>query len=539
MNIFLPSARRARVLLLVGFLLQGIAVAFGTDWPQYRGPNSDGISPDPISRVWRTNSPDFVVWANHTLTNGFSSFAISQNRAFCLISKDDGNGGWLEYCVAVDAGSGMHLWETPIGNAPWDPGVNYNGGDGSAPYYKGDGPRTTPSVATNRVLALSGNLDFVCMNATNGSVLWSNNLIAAYGASVLPWENSASPCVDGDLAFVSLNTSSSRKNLAAFRVNDGGLAWNSQNEGATHATPIVATISGVRQVIFPTRTGLVSLNRATGALLWKFTYPFSAISTSMGASPVVYSNIVFCTASYGRGAAAARVTLNNGAWTATQLYYRTGFNYESIWMTPVYYQGYVYTLCGNNGSFLTPPLNCIELTTGNLKWSTNNFGMGGLILVNTNLLALTEDGQMILVDPNPSAYTEVARFQAFHFDESVPGKCWNSPAFSNGRIYARSTSGAVCLETSIKVQPPLTLKPPQFLSPTQLQVEVAAANGTALDASRVAKIEIRATNNPVADTAIWPRLTNQLVLLTNGLARMTNHIAPGQTSQFYRAVEAP
>ena len=153
-----------------------------------------------------------------------------------------------------------------------------------------------------------------------------------------------------------------------------------------------------------------------------------------------------------------------GAWTVTQLYYLTGFNYESIWMSPVCYQGYVYTLCGNNGSFLTPPLNCIELATGNLMWTTNNFGMGGLILVNTNLLVLTETGQLVLVQPTPSAYVELARYQAFQFSASAPGKCWNCPSFSNGRVYARSTQGGICLNVSVPTLPALKLLAPQFLN---------------------------------------------------------------------------
>ena len=73
-------------------------------------------------------------------------------------------------------------------------------------------------------------------------------------------------------------------------------------------------------MIFATKTGLVSLDRTTGTFLWKYTYPFYPICTSMGASPVVWSNLVYCTASYGRGAAAARITLANGNWTVQQLY---------------------------------------------------------------------------------------------------------------------------------------------------------------------------------------------------------------------------
>ena len=224
--------------------------------------------------------------------------------------------------------------------------MNYNGGDGTAPYDTGDGPRTTPSVNAGRVFALSGLLHLVCLNATNGSVIWSNDLPSAYGASTISWENAASPCLDNDLLFVNLNSSPNNQNLAAFRTADGSLAWSSQNENVTHTTPVVATIQGVRQVIFATQTGLVSLDRTSGALLWKFTYPFSPISTSMCASPLVSSNLVYCTAAYGRGAFAVQVALSGGTWTATQLWYKdgsAGLPYRSIWMSPVCYQGYSFS----------------------------------------------------------------------------------------------------------------------------------------------------------------------------------------------------
>jgi outer membrane protein assembly factor BamB len=492
-----------------------------------------------------------VVWTNMSLTNGFSTFAVSQGRAFVLISKDDGSGtNLLDYCIAVDSATGANLWATPLGQQPWDPSSTGDGGAGTSPYDEGDGPRTTPSVKDGRVVALTGYtyhttipqpyMALVCMNATNGSVLWSNELVSAYGASTISWDNAASPCLDNDLIFVNLNSSTNNQNLAAFSMVDGSMAWSSQNENVTHATPVVATIQGVRQVVFATRTGLVSLERNTGSFLWKFNYPFAPIDVSMGASPVVYSNMVYCTAGYYRGAAAARIVLTNGTWTATQLWYSNssaGLNYRSIWMSPVCYQGYIYTLCGENTTFLTTPLNCIELSTGDLKWTTNNFGMGGLILVNTNLLVLTEDGQLVLVEPDPSNYLELARCRAFQPSASAHGKCWIHPSFSNGRIYAHSTGGGICLDVS--VPPPLTLLAPQFLSSTQLALTLRNSDGTPIDVNRLPKIEVRATNTLGAPASTWPILTNQLVLTADGQARLTNTISAGQSRQFYRAIMSP
>ena len=539
-NRLLVKGHASKCLIALTFLTLFRFVGLAADWTQYRGPNTDGVSPDAILTTWPAGGPT-ELWRNRSVSNGFSCIVVSQGTAFALMSMDNGS-GYSEYCMAVDALTGQNLWATPIDQAPWDPTVNYNGGDGSAPYNTGDGPRTTPSVAGDRVIALSGSMHLLCMDAGSGGVLWNHDLVNDYGASTIGWDNAASPCVDNDLIFVNLNSAFNSQTLAAFRTSDGGMEWSSQNENITHTTPIVTTLYGVRQVIFATRTGLVSLDRANGNFLWKFTYPFAAIDTSMGAGPIIYSNIVYCTAAYARGAAAAKVVFANNTWTVTQLWYKN-YNaelaYRSIWMTPVCYQGYIYQLCGENSTFLYTPLNCIELTTGALKWSVPNFGMGGLILVHSNLLVLTEDGQLVLAQPNPNAYTELARYQAFNFTYDAPGKCWQHPTVSNGRIYARSTREAVSFDVSVPAPPQLKLLGPTVLNSTQLQLSVSTVDGSPIDSTRLAKIEVHAANDLSAAVGTWPKVTNPLVLDANGIARLTNTVTASQFRRFYIAVETP
>ena len=208
-------------------------------------------------------------------------------------------------------------------------------------------------------------------------------------------------------------------------------------------------------------------------------------------------------------------------------------------MSPVCYQGYVYTLAGENSTFLTPPLNCIELATGNLMWTTNNFGMGGLILVNTNLLVLTENGQLVLVRPNPGAYLELARYQAFQFSCRRARQVLEQPCLQQRPDLRPEHPGRHqpgCLGAG---RPALKLLPPQFLNSTQLQLTVSTVNGTPIDSNRLANIEVRATNTLGASPAVWPKLTNPLVLTTNGLARLTNTIQGGQSRQVFITVEPP
>src|SRR5437660_4429241 len=117
-GIHIRSSCIAMAIALLGFW-NGVALA--TDWPQYRGPTTDGISPDRILTAW-PGSPT-VVWRNASATNGFSSAVVSQGRVFAMSLKSDGAGGYNECCVAINAATGATLWSTPIDAAPfnWDP----------------------------------------------------------------------------------------------------------------------------------------------------------------------------------------------------------------------------------------------------------------------------------------------------------------------------------------------------------------------------------------------------------------------------------
>ena len=82
----------------------------------------------------------------------------------------------------------------------------------------------------------------------------------------------------------------------------------------------------------------------------------------------------------------------------------------------------------------------MELSTGKIKWEKEGFGAGNVILVDGNVLALTDFGELVLVEGTAAGYKELARIKA------VAGKCWSTPVVSGGRIYARSTMEAACLE---------------------------------------------------------------------------------------------
>jgi outer membrane protein assembly factor BamB len=440
---------RARVwfaLPALGLLCWG--VARGGDWPQYRGPNHDGVSSEAIRTNWSEQNPQ-VLW-RVPLNAGLSSFAVSGGRAYTQVLRAV-DGVDQEFCVALDAGTGQELWAVPMGKAVYDGGV----GDG-------DGPRSTPSVDGDRVYVLSSYLLLACLDANTGQPVWTNDLTKTFGSSVIAWQNAASPLIDGDL--VLLNCKAAGNSLLGFHKADGGVAWQGQSDYMTQATPVLATILGVRQAIFFAQSGLVSIDPASGRVLWR--YPVTYNGTSVAASPVVAGDLVYCSRAYptAAGALAVQVTASGTNLQAKPVWSKPN-QLMNHWCTPVQVGGYLFGHYGQGS--LT--FKCVEMSTGTEKWSRAGFGYGSAIAVGGNILALSDTGDLVLVAPDPSAYTEIDRFTA------LSGKCWNVVAISDGRIYARSTTEGVCLDVSVP-------HPLQIASSSLTDGEVGVAYGAQLQA---------------------------------------------------------
>jgi outer membrane protein assembly factor BamB len=416
-------------LLAAGILVQ-TSLVNAADWSQYRGLNHDAVSTEKILTQWPADGLK-AVWKTPTPT-GFSSFTISQGKAFTVVQRTV-DGASKEVCVALDADSGKELWAAPVGIAKYDGG----GDDGAKENRGGDGPRSTPSVDGDRVYVLSAQQELFCFDIASGKTIWSKDIFKEYGGKNIQWQSAASPLIEGDLIFV--NSTAPGKCLLAFNKKAGALAWAAEDDKMTHANPIAATILGTRQVIFFAQSGLVSVEPATGKVLWRHKFPYNV---STAASPVVGGDVVYCSAGYGVGGGAAKITKSGDTFTATELW-RKPNKVISHWSTPVYYDGHLYGLISFK-EFGKGSLKCIDIATGNEVWSKEGFGPGGVILAEGHLIVLNDQGELVLVKADSAAYNEVARFKA------VDGKCWSTPALSNGRIYVRSTVQGGCFEVGAR-----------------------------------------------------------------------------------------
>jgi outer membrane protein assembly factor BamB len=423
---------KPKTILVLGCVTGFLTLSgYSEDWTQYRGPNHDGASPEQILTAWPEGGLR-QVWKT-PLADGFSGFAVGQGKAFTLTTRE-ADGAKQEVCLALDANTGKELWATPLGIAKYD-----GGGDRGAPGNDGgDGPRSTPSLDNGHVYTLSARLVLKCLDAATGKEIWANDLMKANAGRNITWQSAASPLIDGDLVFVM--GGGPGQSLLAFDKTDGHVVWKGQDERMTHSTPVAATILGVRQVIFFTQSGLVAVESKTGGVLWR--YPFK-YATSTAMSPIVSGDMVYCSAGYGVGSGACKISKAGEKFTATQMWFQPANVINNHWSTPVCANGFLYGLYGH-AEFKNGPLKCVELATGKVMWSKNGFGPGGCTLVDGHVVVLSDAGDLVLVKATPAAYTEVGR------DHVLNGKCWNAVSISNGRIYARSTKEGVCLDVAPK-----------------------------------------------------------------------------------------
>jgi len=399
--------RRSSVTLICGaiLLLFSSSVAsfaqVGSDWPQWRGPNRDGISKETgLLKQWPKEGPP-LVWKTKGAGGGYSSFAIANGRLFTM-----GLRGEREFIIAFDVTNGKEVWATPHGKAFHND--------------RGDGPRGTPTVDGERLYALGGSGDLSCLEAGTGRIVWTMNVLQKFGGSNTNWGISESPLVIDEKVLV--NAGGPGASIVALNKKDGALIWKSQSDEPGYSSAISVEAGGIKQVVFFTSSRAVGLDLSNGRLLWE--YPRPSNNTANVATPVARGNRVFISSDYGTGGGLVEIKANGKDVTAREVYFTKEMrNHHS---SSVLVGDYLY---GFSSSILT----AMRFDTGEIVWRDRSVGKGSLIYADGNLYCLSENGVVGLVEATPAAYREKGRFQIPQ--ESLP--TWTHPVVAGGRLYLR------------------------------------------------------------------------------------------------------
>jgi len=388
----------------------GESAAPMSDWPQWRGPNRDGVALVERLADWPSDGPARI-WEKPA-GEGPAGVVIAKGRLFTMVREDD-----RESVVCWNAATGSEIWR-------------YSYLCAYANEY-GSGPRSTPTVDGDFLYAVGASGMMHCLKAfgNQAEIVWTKDLALTFGAAVPKWGCSFSPLVEGDRVFIQPGGPAGNA-LAALDKRTGEIVWKKHDDEPSYSSPIAATFHGERQILFFTASRLISVEPGSGEKLWDYAWPSDQQCNI--ATPIVVQDYVFISSAHGRGCAVLHVEKHDGQWQPVLVYnHRRMRNHFS---TCVRNRDHLY-------GFDQDMLACMNFRTGEICWKERGFGKGSLILAGAHLLVLGENGKAALLEASPDGYREKASFTF-----STSGRCWSLPAIADGRLYLRDQAKIVCFD---------------------------------------------------------------------------------------------
>ncbi len=406
-------------------ILFPLALAMATrlaagDWPQWHGPTRDCRAPDGEPTL-RSLPPDLAAVWKLPVGGGFSSPVVAGGK---LVYLDEN--GKQEVAHSIEAGTAKTVWTVPFADRYED--------------EWGAGPRSTPSIDGDRVYILSCNGELRCLSLADGRVLWGTSFEKDFGVKFLGSKansgtasrrgNNGSCLVEGDGVIVPVG-STDGATLVCFNKLNGKVIWKSGNEEAAYSAPILATLAGVKQIVYLSADSLAGYAAATGRILWRV--PLKTDAKRHACSPVIVDDTVTVN-SHTFGTICFRIVKSED-----------GFKAEQAWANPDLKTNLA-TAVAVGGSFYNQGANrdyvAFDGKTGAIKWAQPGFGQGkkdysSTIVAGKNLLVLAEDGTLLLLKADPGKYSELGRSQ-------VCGNTWSFPAYADGKLYVRDGRHIAC-----------------------------------------------------------------------------------------------
>jgi len=402
--------------------------AVAADWPQWRGPNRDGVWTE-SGILSSFPSTGLVPKWKVPVGLGYSSPIIANGKLYLsdlVVEKRIVH----ERVLCFNARSGKRIWMTQH--------------DTSAPdwFFNPEqlrGPGSTPIIHKGRVYTISMFTTLECLDARTGKVVWKHDLTAEYQLPSTSLD--ASPLVDGNLLIVSIGGKPAA-GVVAFDLVTGREVWKALNEAATWSSPVIISAGGNRQLIVWMRQSVTSLNPTNGAVYWREptvsggSPGFSAVSTPViQGDRLLISGLMF---QLDPTRPAAKVL-----WPDTPSGTRRILSDTS---TPLFKDDFIYSP-RSGGLFV-----CLEAATGRELWQTNavtNLRQGACVhptLNGSSWLLFTDQGDLVRAELTPAGYRELGRTHLIEPTSPLFEKkfAWSAPAFANRNIYVRNDRELRC-----------------------------------------------------------------------------------------------
>jgi len=399
-------------LLLFLFALSASA----QDWPQILGPNRDGIYPGPaLAATWPKEGPK-VLWQKN-VGSGFAGPSVAAGKLvlFHRIAND-------EVIDCLNTTNGTPIWQFKYPTTYVD-GFGFD-----------NGPRAVPTIASNTVVTFGADGILTAINFKDGTKLWQVNTRKDFGADKGFFGLACSPLIEGSTIIVNIGGDNGA-GIVAFDLATGKVKWKTNNNEASYSSPAIATVNGQRLAFVFHRAGLAALNPADGKTLFDYPWRSRENASVNGATPLIIGNRVFISASYDTGASLLELTGDK-----PKVIWSNDESMSNQYATSVHAKGFLYGLHGRHDFPGGTELRCIELATGNVKWSERDLSPANVLLAGNQLLVLTERGELLSVAASPDAFKLNNRAQI------LGTKVRDYPALANGILYARDTKKLIALD---------------------------------------------------------------------------------------------
>lgn len=445
------TAFRLARLGLLALLCTEIEVTCADDWPQWMGPQRDGVWREtgvvekfPASgapRRWRTE-----------IGGGYSGPSVAGDRVYLMdrlvptnapkaksafdTSRLPGN----ERVLCFNEADGRLLWAHEY-DCPYT--VSYAAG-----------PRTTPLVADGRVYALGTMGNLSCLDAKTGKVYWERDFKTDFGLKIPTWGTSAHPLLDGQKLICLVGGEGTV--AVAFDKNSGRELWRALSaKEPGYCPPVIYEFNGQRELILWHAEAVNGLDPESGRVRWsepwKLNYGMSI------AMPRKVGEQLFLTCFY-NGSLMLRFEAGKAApnvvWRTQKMSERDTTHLNSTMSTPFIEEGYIYGPC-SYGQF-----RCLRVDTGERVWETfaptagksERWGNCFTVKNGSRYFLFSEKGDLIIAHLSSKGYEEVSRMHLIDPVNSDPGRevVWTQPAFANRRVYVRNDKELICMDLSAK-----------------------------------------------------------------------------------------
>lgn len=418
----------------MALLAAAMAEVCGADWPGYRGPSRNGVSPEKgLKSTWPKSGPP-LTWTFDKAGTGFGGPAVVGGVVYLLGTEEKNE-------VAMALGSdGKLLWKTPIG-----PIFDFDSNAWSG------GPNATPAVSDGKLVGLGSQGILVCLDAKTGKEIWKIDLPKEMGAEVNPvgggpekmgWGFSWSPIIEEGQVIITPGGPGGL--VASLDLATGKTKWRSEavKAQATYSTPSIGTIAGKKQIVVLTQDGPVGVAFANGSLLWthKKEAPYPDVVCP---SPILSGDSVYLSVGFGAGAERIKILADAGAMGATSVWTEKEIANDNGGVVEL--GGKVY------GFHMKRGWQCQDLETGKKIWESRrgSLGVGSLMIADGKIYALSEDkGEVAMIAAKDDKYQELAKFKLPREStlRKQRGKIWTHPVLSEGKLYIRDQDLLFCFD---------------------------------------------------------------------------------------------